>query len=651
MKRLEQTLYAGIAFPSVPLLTFLFFLALAPQALRAQDGPLSPRDAKTMTLDDLLNIKVTSVSKNPEKLTEVASAIQVVRSEDIKRSACMRLPEALRLAPNLQVAQSNSHDWAITARGFNGAPLNNNTLADKLLVMIDGRSVYTPLFGGVFWDVQNVLLEDVDRIEVVSGPGGTLWGANAVNGVINIISKSAKETQGLYVSSSVGTLLQDFAGIRYGGKLDSNLFFRVYGQRFDQFSTHLSDTLDGQDKWNMTQGGFRMDYFASKNNTFTLQGDLYGGTEDVPTNTYVNGQNLIGRWTHNFSEQSTTSLQLYYDRTWRRFRVPDFNDELSTIDIDFQHGFLISRRNRLLWGAGYRVMEDKTHNTPSLIFTPEDRTLQLFNTFVQDQIALVPERLELTLGTKLLHNDYTDFEWQPSARLAWTPTENHTVWAAVSRAVRTPARFDVDERTPGLTTKEFVSEKVVAYELGLRLRPTGRVSMSLATFYHVYDDLRSINTNTSPPPEPGLLFANDQKGESAGFELSGNVVALTWWRLRGGFTYLYRNIDPKSELVVPDADLFEAIDPRTQFLLQSNIDFPKNFQLDLIGRYVDMLEGLEGLGLQTVPAYVTFNARLSWQYKYFTISLAGQNLAHNFHREFGVRAIPRSINVQFTFRY
>ena len=309
-----------------------------------------------------MNLEVTSVSKAPEKLTEVASAIQVITNEDIDRSAVARLPEALRLAPNLQVAQVNAHDWAITARGFNGAPIGTNTLADKLLVMIDGRTVYTPLFGGVFWDVQNVLMEDIDRIEVVSGPGGTLWGANAVNGVINVQSKNTKETQGLFVSESLGTFLQDNVAVRYGGKLDSQLSFRVYGQLFDHRNTTLASGRDAQDHWNMTQGGFRMDYEVSRKDQFTVQGDLYGGKEDSAV-TYLNGQNLIAKWNHIFSQRSDLTVQTYFDRTHRNITGPDIVEKLTTYDIELQHHFAIRRRHKILWGAGYRQMHNETRDS------------------------------------------------------------------------------------------------------------------------------------------------------------------------------------------------------------------------------------------------------------------------------------------------
>ena len=609
---------------------------------------LSPSALKKLSVEELMNIEVTSVSKSPEKLTEVASAIQVLTGEDVQRSGATRLPDALRLASNLQVAQSNSHDWAITARGFNGAPLLTNTLSDKLLVMTDGRSVYTPLFGGVFWDVQNVLLEDLDRIEVVSGPGGTLWGANAVNGVINIITKNARETQGLYVSAATGNLLRDQLALRYGFHTDSFHYFRVYGQRFDQHSIQLPDGSDAQDHWAMTQGGFKMDYFPSVKTTVTLQGDLYGGRENNAQSTEVNGQNVVGRWSRQFSKKSDLSLQVYFDRTLRDLPVLSFKEVLNTYDADLQYHFSLGQRNAILSGVGYRLMDDSVTNSTRITFSPARKKLQLFNAFLQDQIEIVPRRLVLTLGTKLLHNDYSGFEWQPSARFAWTPNDEHTVWAAVSRAVRTPARLDADETTPSLTTLngEFDSEKVVAYEIGYRVHPVDRLSFSVATFYHKYDDLRSVNKNPFAPPS--FIFANDQQAETWGFELSGNYFLQSWWRLRGGFSFLSKQFYFKNESVRPSSIVLEGIDPKNQLLLQSIIDLPKNFQIDVVGRYVDLLAASPTL---TIPSYLTFDARLAWIFKRFTLSVVGQNLGEKAHREFGLWQVPRSYYVKTAFRF
>ncbi len=421
-----------------------------------------------MPLEELLNQEVSLVTGRPEPLIQSPSAVQVITSEESRRSGAMSLPEALRLASNLQVAQQNAHDWAITARGFNGAPLANNSLADKLLVMIDGRSVYSPLFGGVFWDVQNVLLEDIDRIEVVSGPGATLWGANAVNGVINVVTKSSRATQGLYVSGAAGSYWQDFGAVRYGGGNGSNLFYRVYGQRFDHNGSVRANGTDAMDPWDMTQGGFRMDYVPSGAHTFTFQGDFYSGSEGIPTATIVDGENVLGRWIRTFSPTSALTVRAYWDRTWRRLPGAGFAEDLNTFDLDAQHRFGVGDRQTVVWGGDYRLMHESVENTPVFSFLPAERNLQLFSAFLQDEISLWPDRLKLTLGTKIEHNDFSGFEIQPNGRLAWTPSPTHTVWAAVSRAVRSPARFDADERTPFIATPnhDFKPEKVP----GLRTR-------------------------------------------------------------------------------------------------------------------------------------------------------------------------------------
>jgi iron complex outermembrane receptor protein len=617
---------------------------LVPGLLRAQvKSPVRSQELKKLSVEELMNLEVISVSKAPEKLTEVASAIQVITGDDINRSTVVRLPEALRLAPNLQVAQVNSHDWAVTARGFNGAPIGTNTLANKLLVMVDGRTVYTPLFGGVFWDVQNVLMEDIDRIEVVSGPGGTLWGANAVNGVINVQSKKARETQGLFVSEALGTFLQDNIAVRYGGRLDSQLFFRVYGQRLDHRSTTLATGRDAKDDWDMTQSGFRLDYEASSANNFTVQGDLYGGKEDSAV-TYANGQNLIARWNHTFSQRSNLTVQTYFDRTHRNITRSGIVERLETYDVELQHHFGLSKRHKILWGAGYRLMNNETRDSAGLLFNPAERQLHLFNGFAQDQIALVPRKLELTLGTKLLYNDYTEFEFQPSIRLAWLPSHRHTIWGAVSRAVRTPSRLDADVplfRAPG--QQPFQSEKLIAYELGYRFQPTNRIFISLSAFYNTYDDVRSIDSNTASPS--GLVFANNQQAKTWGLEFSGHVLVRTWWKVRGGYSWLQKEFRNTSPLVTRGSDLLEAQDPTNQLLIQSIMDLPRNFQFDLVGRYIDMVPTV-----QPVPSYFSLDARLAWVYKRFTFSLNGRNLLEDKHAELGTRTIPRSIYQKITLR-
>ncbi len=607
-------------------------------------------ELKKLSVEELMNIEVISVSKAPEKLTEVASAIQVITRDDIYRSTVTSLPEALRLASNLQVGKTNSHDWSISARGFNGATLSNNTLSNKLLVMIDGRSVYTPLFGGVFWDVQNVMLEDIDRVEVVSGPGGTLWGANAVNGVVNVMTKSARETQGYYATGTIGSYLHDHMAVRYGTRLDSNLYLRVYGQRFDQGSMKLRTGIDANDQWNMTQGGFRMDYYPSANNTLSVHADLYGGSEDNPTSSQENGQNLTTRWVHTYSENSELIVQAYYDRTWKNLTLQKFRDQLNTYDIDVQYRFRLNSRNTILSGVGYRFMNDDVRNSPTISFMPADRNLNLVNTFVQDQLSLVPRKLELTLGTKLLYNDYSGFELQPSARMAWTPTQMHTIWAAVSRAVRTPSRFETDELTTALSTpnRAFNSENVIAYELGYRVRPVERVLLSLAAFYNRYDNLRSINYNPNPPTT--FIFANDQRANYWGVELSANIIANDWWRIRTGYTYMDKKFTYKSPNVITTSSAVEALDPNNQAMFQSIMNLNRHWQFDVTGRYVDLIAS-QLVNTTRVAPYATFDVRLAWEDKKFIFSVMGQNLGGMYHTEFGSRQVPMNMSAKLSYRF
>jgi len=600
------------------------------------DVQQSIRALKKLSLDELLNERITIVSKTPEKLGQSASAVQVITGEEIQRSGATSLPEALRLASNLEVAQVNSHDWAISARGF------NNTLANKLLVMIDGRAVYTPLYAGVYWDAQNVLLEDIDHIEVVSGPGGTLWGANAVNGVINVITKSARDTQGTYVSAAAGTFLQDAGAIRYGGTLGSNVFYRVYGQRFDGNPSRLANGDDAEDAWDMTQGGFRMDWYPSEINTVTFQGDFYGGGAEAvaPGDLTLNGQNVLGRWTHTFSEESDLQIQTYFDRTWRD--IPgSIGQDLKTYDLDLQHRFPIGERQSFVWGAGYRLMKDQIENSPALAFNPSEKNLQLFSGFIQDEITLVPDRLRFTAGTKLEHNDYSGFEVQPSARLAWTPDERETIWGAVSRAVRSPSRIDTEVVSPTVVgDPNFDSEKLIALELGYRVRPAERLSLSLASYYNFYEDLRSVDE-----PTPGnRVLANHFKGEIWGFELSGQYHVTDWWRLRAGYNYLNKNLWPHGGINVSPS-IREGNDSKNQFSFQSIVDLPAHFQFDATGRYYSALTSPD------VPAYFAMDIRLAWHYKSTEISLVGQNLFEPEHTEFGTQQIPRGVYGKVTWRF
>jgi iron complex outermembrane recepter protein len=566
----------------------------------------TPTALKKLTLEELMNIEVTSVGRGPAPLSETAAAVQVITGEDIRRSGATTLAEALRLAPNLQVAQVNAHDWAITARGFNGVSVSTGSTANKLLVMIDGRSVYTPLFGGVFWDVQQVSLDDVDRIEVMSGPAGTLWGANAVNGVINVITKSAEETHGPRVSLTSGTSLRTSATARYGGKIGPDFSYRAYGQRLDASSTERGGG-DAHDEWNLKQGGFRTDYRPSKGDSVTVQGDFYEGRQGDPSTAFVNGQNLVARWSHVASSRSDWVAQVYLDRTARTFPTAGFREELQTADFDFQYRLAVGAEHTILWGAGYRHMRDDLRNGAGFSFLPAKRTMRLASGFVQNEYTPTGKPLKLIVGTKLEHNGFSGLEVQPSARLAWTPPGRHMAWAAASRAVRSPTRLDTEISTPTTgPNPDFAAENVAAYEIGYRVSPVDAVSLSVAAFHNRYTDIRSINQTNA---QPALIFANDQEATSSGVELSGAVQAAEWWRVRGGYTYLHKSFRALTPQVLAFSEAFEAQDPSNQIILQSLMDLPRRVQFDIVVRYVDELPATL-LGPRIAP-YATADVRLA----------------------------------------
>jgi len=634
--------------------------------LPAAEPATAMPDFGSMSIEDLMKIPVTSFSKREEQLSEVSGALHVITQDDIRRSGAPNIPEALRMAPGLQVARVASHSWAISARGF------NDIFANKLLVLQDGRSIYTPLFSGVFWDVQDTMMEDIDRIEVIRGPGATLWGANAVNGVINIITKSARDTQGLLLSGGGGTEEIGFGGVRYGGKINEQTHFRVYGKYFNRDASVLPNGEDADDRWHMGRGGFRFDSDVSDQNLLTVQGDLYAGwidqtftrvspvapypTNDVADTFDVNGGNLLARWTHTISADSSWAVQGYYDRTYRDAVI--FREARDTFDVDFQHRFPLFSWNSVIWGLEYRWTGDKVRDTDNfdVSLDPAERSTQLFSAFVQDEISLVPDRLRLTVGSKVEHNDFSGFEFQPSGRLIWTPHSRHTIWGAVSRALRTPARADHDVRLnqhpvfPGpLVTsirgqEDFDSERLIAYELGYRVQAHKRASFDLALFYNDYDDLRGLRPagfQASPPPAHIAVFLDNAfEGESYGGELAANFQLADWWRWRASYSYLDLQIHPKT--TPPDADserLIEGASPHHQFSIGSGLDLPAGFGIDWTVRYVDELPAL------AVESYVGLDVRLSWRpTPNLELSVMGANLLDNQHPEFA----PTSIRTQRT---
>jgi iron complex outermembrane receptor protein len=638
-------------------------IALLAHSVSAQSTNIfGDTDLTQLPLEDLLQLEVTAVSRTPEKLSTAPAAVTVITGDDIRRSGATTIPDALRLVPGMQVAQVDSQNFAVSARGF------NDVFANKLLVMIDGRTIYTPLFSGVFWDTRDTMLEDVDRIEVVRGPGATLWGANAVNGVINVITRSARDTQGALISGGGGTEERGFGSVRYGAKLNDTTFVRVYGKYFNRDESKTPSGADSNDQWWMTQGGFRLDWEPGEKNLVTFQGDVYAGDYNqafttpsftapfatvVEDDNEAHGANLLGRWTHRFSEESEMQWQVYYDETIRD--TPIFSEERGTLDIDFQHQFGIGERNRFMWGAGFRRTEDEADNTSTVALFPSERRLDLFSAFIQDEIDLVADKLALTIGSKFEHNDFTGFEVQPSARLLWQAADRHAVWTAVSRAVRTPSRAEDDivinpgGVPPGFASiigdRDFDSEELIAYEIGYRLQPLSRLSIDLAAFYNDYDKLRSLEPLTGAPIGP-LGADNKLEGETYGIELSSILQFTDYCKIQAGYSYLQMQVHRKDRgLDVLSEQSYEGSSPHHQVFVRSSIDFGREldhgreFHFDAVIRYVDTITVLG----TSIPPYVTGDLRLGWRpHLNWEFAIVGRNLLDDQHPEF----TPTTISTQ-----
>ena len=632
---------------------FLLTAALAAPAAAQEEEGLPPEDLKKLSIEELMDIDVTSVSRRSERLSRAAAAVTVITGEDIRRMGATTLPEALRLINSVQVAQADGRTWAITTRGF------NLTTANKLLVLIDGRSVYTPLFSGVFWDVQHVFLEDVERIEIIRGPGATLWGANAVNGVINVITKSAQATEGgvARIGGGVG-MERAFGGARYGGRVGERTYYRVYADSFYRDALDLANGGSAEDPLRLGQVGFRMDGDASSRDAFTVQGDFYGGSSGrlVRDDVEMEGGNLLGRWTRSFSEESGLELQVYWDRTHRD--IPGtFEEDLDTWDVDFQHQFPLSGRHHLVWGLGYRFFRSDVVNSREVAWVPEDRDQALFSAFAQDEISLHGDQLRLTLGSKFEVNESTGLEVQPSVRVVWTPSDHRTLWAAISRAVRTPTRIDEDVRffLPDGSlllagNRDFDSEKLLAYELGYRILIRPELLLDLSTFYNVYDDLRSQERPANGSPFP-ITLANRLNAETWGAELRANYEAAPWWRIHAAYAWFEKDLELDPGSTDPTGGRPEGNDPKNRALLRSSFDLPGNVQIDGQLRHVGRLPS------PVVPAYTEMDLRIGWRpIPSLDLSLIGRNLLHASHPEFGAPSplreeVRRSIYGRATWRF
>jgi iron complex outermembrane recepter protein len=637
---------------------------------------------KKLTLEQLGNVEVTSVSKEPEEVRNTSAAIYVITQEDIERSGVTNLPDALRLAPGVEVAQIDSSKWSIGIRGF------GSRLSRDVLVLIDGRTVYTTLLAGTYWEVQNVLLDDVDRIEIIRGPGGTIWGPNAVNGVINIITKNSKDTHGAFGSVAGGSLEQGLFNARFGGGDDKHFNYRIYALGFDRGPEYHSD---GQnfDRWRAAQGGFRTDWAMNNRDTFTLQGDIYdeGAGESVTATSYaqpyqqvidgtayLSGGNILGRWQRVFGEGDDFQVQAYYDRTNRR--EPNFIDNRDTFDVDFLDRFRLPERQQISWGLGARVSLGHNPTVVSgLEFLPTERTDRLFTAFLQDEIGLIDNRLTLSIGTKFLRTNFTALQLEPSGRLLWTPTKNQTWWASFTHALRTPS--DAEENFyllgyigtgPGNLpyfarfnpNPNFRSEELNGYELGYRQLVGRKAYFDVAAFYNHYSDLFSEDitgpafVENNPPPTHLLLpadFGNGLLGTTKGIEIAPEWKPFDFWRLGASYSYLQMDLrKSRNSLDVGTGPIIEGSSPRHQATAQSYFDLKKRFKIDLTYRYVSALPA------ESVSAYSTADARFAWQFvEHFQLSVVGQNLLQPHHYEAGgdpgpLVGIKRSVYGQVTWK-
>jgi iron complex outermembrane recepter protein len=659
-----------------------------------------------LSLDELLDLEVTSVSKKSQPISAAAAAVFVITGDDIRRSGVTTVPDALRMAPGVQVAQVDANKWAISARGFSGR------FSNKLLVLMDGRSLYTPLFSGVFWDAQDVMLEDIERIEVIRGPGSTLWGANAVNGVINIITKQAAETQGTLVSAGLGDEERGSASLRFGDRLGDLGHYRVYARYFDRDGGRLAETGDDAgDDWHQGRAGFRADLALDSDTELTIQGDAYRGdsgeTMATPTLTppsYVevadrnqafSGFNLLARWSQRLANQDQLTLQGYFDSTRREQAF--LEEDRYTFDLDFDYRTLRFPGHDLLFGLGYRRTVDDIGNSALISLVPDSTAGELFSAFVQDDITLVPDRWSLILGSKFEHNDATGLEFQPNARLLWTPDERRSLWASVTRSVRTPGRIDQHLRMlnsvlpPGTAINptpvpsavylqadaDNGSEVLMAYEAGFKFQADTHLAIDVAIFYSEYDNLRSFSAgpvrcepvNTLPVPsclfDPTTtnLVADATLGESGSGRSHGVELVADWrprptWRLQAAYSYLDVDTDaPAGARVVEEAQR----NPRHQFSLRSGFNPRPDIDVDLWLRHMDDFAVSQiALGDHVeVGSYTELDARIAWRPNARAeIALVGRNLLDSSHMEFYSETsdlarveVERSVHLQLRYRF
>lgn len=642
------------------LLTAIILASGTPLSWGAEEFDVD--DLRDLSIEELLNLEVTSVTLKEARQIDSPAAISVLSHDDIQRSGATSLAEALRLVPGLHVAAVNSSQHAISARGFSGV------FANKMLVLVDGRAVYTPLFAGVFWDLQQQMLDDLDRVEVIRGPGGAIWGANAMNGVINVVSQSADKTQGLHSYMGGGNVHQAMGGVRYGGTIGEDLYYRVFASHNRTDDHLLASGAGAGDAWQSTQGGFRFDYLPCSDIQATWQGDatfldLYDGTSSA------HNANTLARWKKTFSKRSNFEVQTYYDRTARdeAMRASSVTD---IFDIRFQHQFGLGESHSITWGGGYRWSHSVLAQiTPRLAVQREHLDLSLFSFFMQDEWVVVPDLLTVVGGAKLEHNDYTGFEVQPSLRAVSKPGKGQTLWASVSRAVRTPSAvegqgiFAIPNGDPfpapgGLYVPTVVgtgdpdAEVLWAYEMGYRIQPQKQLSIDLAAFYNHYTDLTGVGSVSRlipavPVGTAEIPFSNLISADTYGGELSLTAVPAKGWRLTTNYSLMFAHFHGPA---ATNPDALERNIPTHQASIRSSHDLTDKLSFDVQLRYVDQIE--------QVPAYVTADVNLLYRVnERLELSLVAQNLLQDQHLEQSQQIltvttqVPRGVYGKVTWRF
>ena len=608
----------------------LCFILGTPLALQSAHATAEVAiDIKHATLEELMDIEVYSAARRLDPIQGTPSAMFVLTNEDIRRARVTSIPEALRLVPGVQVARVDANKWAVSIRGFNGRTTN------KLLVLVDGRSIYDPLFAGVLWESRDVVLEDVERIEVIRGPGGTLWGANAVNGVINVITKHTRDTQNGLAALTAGTEERATGTARYGWQPGNDQYARVYVKSLERDSGFARNP-DAFDKTRMDRIGFRWDLDLNARDALRMSGSWFSAIADERLNAIAvqevdhRGGNILANWTRKLSASESFRAQLYYD--YIALDNVQLGEKRDTYDFEFQHGFDLIERHQIVWGLGYRNTRDDIRNGPTIALDPLSRTDQTISSFIQDTIALVPQRWHLTLGTKFENNDYSGSDWQPNARLAWTPTEEQTWWAAISRAMRVPSRLEADLVIGGSRRGDgMIAEEIYAYEIGHRRLLQKNIWYDVAAFYNEYRNLLTVEQN--------FQLTNRMRAHTHGVELAVRWQAAPKWRLDAAYTYLKMEleIDESNPIRTPPATT-EGSNPQHQYTLRSAIDVGRDVQFDATLRAVDDLPGLG------VAEYTTLDLGFSWWARNnLELSLVGQNLLDDHHPE-----QPRGVNTNGT---